>query len=473
MSEPVNFWDDEEPAEVRPGWLYDWFSDRKIGARVVDALGITAGARRTIIYCAAPSGTLFNASALAEKPAHVVWAASELDVAAILECGVETVVSVHGADPQTALKVHADGLQGCKKVVLCAPPGEAREELARRLGRHRCWLVAWPEGCKDACEVLVRHGPDAITSALRAAEPYPIEGLQRIRQGTLKGLRRLPPPTTMTTGARATDAILKLPTEGRLIITTGYPGSGKTSWVRFVMIHTAANHNRRWVVFSPEMQPWEQFAAECAEVWSGKSFWPIPGLQSMDDAEIEDAETWLGDKVTMIVADAIEDAPTIDWIMERASAAVLRDGATDLWIDPWNQVDHSRNPGITETEYIGRQLQRLASFGLRYGVNVWVNVHPTKPQMNKEGGSSSAPGPYDINGSAHWFNRADIGITVHSPGPDRAEVHLWKARFVRRWGKKGGSAPLDFDPLVGRYSTPTQTDHYGGAPRNYHEVDDA
>lgn len=486
----------------RPEWLYQAFFDRKIGTRTIQELGIYAtergfphpfGRLPTIVFPYLFRGevvnrkyrshpkqtmsqetsalpTLFNVDRLGDAPAEIVWVEGEMDVAAMFECGISHAVSLKDGAPKEAkfkeddkrfeaLRTHADMLGKAKRVLLAGDsddPGLAlREELARRLGRHRCFLVTWPDGAKDASDVLRLHGPDAVLEALKAAQPYPIDGLHRIQPGTLLALRKLPPPDTMTTGARATDAILKLPTEGRLIIVTGFPGSGKTNWVRFVMVHTAANHNRKWGVFSPEMQPWEQFAAECAEVWSGKPFWPFPPIQSMTDGDIQDAEAWLGNRITMLVCDAMDQAPTLPWIMERAAVAVLRDGVTDLWIDPWNQVDHTRTSGITETEYIGRSLQQLASFGLRHGCNVWVNVHPTKPQPLKNGeAKGQAPGPYDINGSAHWFNRADVGITVHSPHSGSAEVHLWKARFVRRWGKRGAVALLEFNPLIGRYSTP-------------------
>lgn len=69
-------------------------------------------------------------------------------------------------------------------------PGQAlSEELARRLGRERCWRVKWPtagaaEGTKapslkDANEVLMAKGADALKAAVEGAEPYPIRGLFR------------------------------------------------------------------------------------------------------------------------------------------------------------------------------------------------------------------------------------------------------------------------------------------------------
>lgn len=69
------------------------------------------------------------------------------------------------------------------------------EELARRLGRDRCWRVRWPSepspsanaanegpastGRKDANEVLLKDGPEALQALIQQAEAYPISGLFR------------------------------------------------------------------------------------------------------------------------------------------------------------------------------------------------------------------------------------------------------------------------------------------------------
>lgn len=488
------------PAEqTTPDWLFEFFAERRIGARTVREFGIYAttrwfgeelGERPAIVFPYFSGGdlanrkyrphpqkqpqqqdknalqTLFNVDRLGDAPAEIVFVEGEPDVMALYECGIHHAVTLKDGAPSKAgagndkrfeaLNTHADMLSKARRIVLAgdndAPGLILREELARRLGRHLCHVVTWPSGCKDACDVLRAHGPDAVLAALAAAQPYPIEGLQRIRPGTLHALHSLPPPSTMTTGARATDLVLKLPTEGRLIVVTGVPSHGKTSWVRFVMVHTATNHARRWAVFSPEMQPWEQFAASCAEVYCGKPFWPTPGVPSMTDPEIADAEAWLANRMTMIVCDAEDQAPTLDWIIERARATVLQDGTTDLLIDPWNEVDGTRGQ-ISETDWIGRSLQRLKGFALRHGCNVWIIAHPAKPANVKPGEKRGAPGPYDINGSAHWANRTDLGLTVFSPEAGSAEIHLWKPRF-RRWGQRGAIGMLDFDGLTGRYSTP-------------------
>lgn len=491
--------------DSRPPWLWQFFDERNIGAKTVQWFGIYAVRRRfpdpvgesdSLVFPFKFRGevvnrkyrpypaknpmlqekdalpTLFNVDALGDEPDEVVWVEGEPDVMALHECGILNAVTLKDGAPAkvgdgsgarfAAVGTHADMLGKVPRFVLAGdidPPGMAlREELASRLGRHRCWLVTWPEGCKDACDALRQHGPEAVVAAVKAATPYPIEGLHKLQPGQLVRLRTQPPPPVMTTGISPLDRELRLPAEGRLIVMTGYPSSGKTSFARWLMIHTAAEHGRRWVVFSPEMQPWEGFMAECAEVLIGQPFWADGGASRMTDAEARDAERWLSERVTMLVCDAEKEAPTLEWIIDRARFAVLRDGATDLLIDPWNEVEHLRGD-MSETDYVGLGLQRLKGFGLRHGVNVWVIAHPAKPQPLRAGEKRGIPGPYEIAGSAHWANRADLGITVHQPegALEGADIVVWKARF-RRFGKRGTAVTVLFEPRIGRYTSPDLND---------------
>jgi twinkle protein len=480
----------------RPQWLYEAFSARQIGARVIHALGIYAVQREfghpfgklpTVVFPYRFNGeivnrkyrshpkqtmaqerdaqpTLYNVDSLGAEPEEIIWVEGEMDVAAIMECGLNHAVSLKdgapasveaGSDPEAkrfqALATHADLLAKPKRIVLAgdmdAPGLALREILARRLGRHRCWLVTWPDGHKDAGDVLRELGPDAVLAAIQSATPYPIEGLNRVTPGTLRALRAMPPPGLMTTGTDATDRILKLPAEGRLIIVTGVPGSGKTNWTRFVMVHVMKNHNRKWAVFSPEMQPWESFVAECAEVLTLKSFYQRHGLPSLSDDEIDHAERWFEPRLVMLVCDAENQAPTLDWLLEHATISVLRDGTTDLLIDPWNEVETSRGNGQTETEQIGKALQRFKAFALRHGCNVWITAHPSKPDPKAD--AKAAPGPYQIAGcysedtevltADGWKHHIDISssdkVCCFDP---TANVLIWQSpSFVHAYPYEG------------------------------------
>jgi twinkle protein len=492
----------------KPDWLYQFFFGRKIGAKTIEHFGIYAvdrnfpglGQRPAIVFPYRLKGevvnrkyrphpdktpqqqekdalpTLFNVDALGREPDEIVWVEGEPDVMALHECGIKHAVSLKdGAPPKPtpagkehaesgkryeALRTHEELLKKAKRIILATDtdnPGILlREELARRLGRHRCRIATWPDGCKDAGDTLREHGPDKVLEVLDNSTPYPIDGLHSIEPGTLLALRNLPPPQVLSTGTRETDSILKLPGEGRIITITGYPSHGKTSWTRFVMIHTAKEHDRRWAVFSPEHQPWEHFASQCAEVYCGKPFYPHAGLETMSDAEVRDAELWLARRMTMMVCDAEKDPPTIEWILEMAEATVLRDGTTDLLLDPWNEIDQLRGD-MSETEYTAKTLQRLRAFALRYGCNVWIIAHPAKPLAAKSGESLPVPGPYSISGSQHFANKSDLGITVHNE-KDVVGIYVWKSRFSR-WGRRGTDAKIDFDQYSGRYRSPIYPQH--------------
>lgn len=507
------------PSQPRPPALYAWAASRAISPETVDVFGLYVathwfpppidGERPAIVFpyrwrgevvnrkyrppeknpqMAEPQAmpTLFNVDAI-ETTDVVWWVEGEPDVLAMHEAGYrQTVTLKDGADGKLrdeddprreddrrflALATHGEMLAEVQKFVLAGDmdePGKVlREELARRLGRHRCWLVTWPDGCKDAGDVLQKHGVAGVRAAVEAAQPYPIKGVQRITQGTLARLRSMPPPPTMTTGTSVTDAILALPAEGRLIVLTGFPGSGKSTWLSFAMIHTAGHHRRRWGVFSPENQPWEQYAAQLAEVLIGKPFYRPKagsnGVPAMDDLEVDHAEHWLGERVTMLVSDAEDDPPTIDWLLDRAKALVLQTGMTDLVIDPWNEVEHNRGT-LNETEYTGRCLQRLKAFGFRYGCNVWVVAHPAKPPPLKGNEKLQPPGLYEISGSSNWANKADLGLTIHSTEPGLTQINITKARF-KRFGRKGGKALMNFDSITNRYSSPSMQPELDGLAR--------
>jgi hypothetical protein len=67
------------------------------------------------------------------------------------------------------------------------------------------------------------------------------------------------------------------------------------------------------------------------------------------------------------------------------------------------------------------------------------------------------PKGYDISGSAAWFAKADLGMSVHRPDPINSpisEVHIWKCRFS--WVGKQGVAELFFDPITSRYNEEIQ-----------------
>ena len=135
--------------------------------------------------------TLFNAEALAQTDEAVICRTLD-EVSALMDCGVIGAITVTGGKWLKVLADSSDLLKGLRKITLALPDGPMREEMARRLGRHRCWLVDRP------IADIYAAGAIDVLEALQGATPYPIEGVQRLTVGSLLKLRRQPAPTVMT-----------------------------------------------------------------------------------------------------------------------------------------------------------------------------------------------------------------------------------------------------------------------------------
>jgi twinkle protein len=394
----------------------------------------------------------------------------ECDKMALEEAGLSNVASVpDGApakvkagdpDPDDAkfsyLVNCGEYLDRLDRIILAVDddnPGHAlAEELARRLGKERCWRVRWPDSedapCKDANETLYRHGADVLRECIERAEPYPISGLHSpvdflddtlslYRDGRKRGL---------STGWLSLDEFVTI-REGELSVVTGIPNSGKSEFIDALAVNLAQRYGWRFALCSFENPPGEHLS-KLAEKYLGLPFWDGP-IRRMTEAELIRATDWLNDHFHLIRFD--DEAPTIDSILEKARAAVMRHGIRGLVIDPYNEIEHRRPINMTETEYVSQLLGKVKRFGQNHAVHVWFVAHPAK--LHRDNGGLPVPTLYDISGSANWTNKADIGIVVHrdpEKDPTRADIYLRKVRF-KSVGKIG-VASLRWDPATGRYA---------------------
>jgi twinkle protein len=395
----------------------------------------------------------------------------ELDKLALEEAGISNVVSVPaGAPPKVGadeldpedgrfsyIAACAEYLDRLERIILAVDndgPGVAlAEELARRLGKERCWRVTWPDSgdvrCKDANEVLLMHGADAVRECIEGAEPYPIAGLHEVldfADETLAlyhdGRRR-----GLSTGWESLDEFMTI-RPGELSVITGVPGSGKSEFIDALAVNLARDHGWRFAMCSFENPPAEHIA-KLAEKYSGLPFWDGP-TRRMSEVELERAMDWIADRFSLIRFD--DEAPTIEAILEKARAAVMRHGIRGLVIDPYNEIEHRRPVNMTETEYISQLLGKVKRFAQHHGVHVWFVAHPAKLQRDSTG-TRPIPTLYDISGSANWVNKADLGIVVHRDSgkdPTRTQIRVCKVRF-KSAGKIGGTE-LTWDRVTGRYA---------------------
>ncbi len=387
---------------------------------------------------------------------ELIWVEGELDKLSIEAAGFPSCVSVPNgaADKLGFLEGCTEVIEPVKKHVLAGDndvQGKKLEsELARRLGPEKCHLVNWPEGCKDANDVLRNHGPEAVRTCIETAKPYPIRGLHEVRDIAEK-VRALH-AEGLTGGADPGWLSLKKyysVRPGEWTLVTGIPSHGKSELLDAMLVNLAESEGWNFGICSPENLPLERHAAKLLEKRIRKPF-PDGPTPRMGSDDVERGLKWLGEHFTFILPD--EDDLTVEGVLRLARALVFRKGIRGLVLDPWNELDHSRPSGMSETEYISAALTKIRRFARTYQVHVWLVAHPTKLQKNSNG-NYPVPTPYDVSGSAHWRNKADNCITVwrdiSQPASREVQIHVQKVRF-REVGQPG-MVTLIYDLPTGRY----------------------
>jgi twinkle protein len=383
----------------------------------------------------------------------------EMDKLAVEVAGIRACVSVPDGAPEPKAKnfeskfdfLNDARLHDVQRWIVAVDNDAAglrlQQELIRRFGAEKCLLPTWPDGCKDANDVLIEHGPKTLRERIDAAEPVPIVGVFSADDFADDFLRMYDEgmPRGLTTGWECVDEYWRVQ-PGQLMVVTGIPGHGKSEWVDALCCNLAQDHGWHTAVYSPENYPVRLHLMKLAEKYIGKPYNPGPH-ERMTKEEAVAAKDWISKHFTWLMP----ERPSLDEIMGRARALVLRKGIRCLVIDPWNEVEHGRPAGMTEAEYVGESLMRLRRFGREHDVLVIVVAHP-KLLEKKADGKYPVPTPYDISGGAMWRNKADNCLAVYADPTDEhgaIEVHVQKVKF-KLYGQVG-LVLMRWDRPTGRY----------------------
>lgn len=406
-------------------------------------------------------GLLFGLQQKFDYELPLVICEGEMDALSAAEVGASNWVSVPAGAPAKGEKNTSqrfswfselqDFLERFKTYVLATDndgPGKAlQEELTRRFGRSKCLTLDYPNNCKDLNDVLMKHGRDALQNILDNAKPLPLTALntadhyyEQVMDLFLKGDGK-----GESTGFANVDEIYTV-APGQMTVVTGVPSSGKSNFLDQIMVNLAQRNEWKFAVASMENEP-AKHLAKLSEMYMKKPFFQgWPGCMTIDEAKR--AHKWCQDHFVFLDFASSKDLPTLDSLLDRAYAAVIRFGIKGLVIDPYNCIEVQRSKDSNETEAVSNMLSRVSAFAKTYQVHVWFVAHPAK--MMREGGRIPVPTGYDISGSAHWYNKTDCGITVQRRDMDGyVEIHSWKCRF--KWVGKQGMARLKYDIPTSTY----------------------
>ncbi|THU48496.1 hypothetical protein C4D60_Mb09t26860 [Musa balbisiana] len=415
-----------------------------------------------------------------KQASDVIIVEGEIDKLSMEEAGFLNCISVpYGRPAQSSKELPAEDedtefqylwncqeyLEKASRIILATDanvPGQAlAEELARRLGKERCWRVKWPkknstELCKDANEVLMYIGPDELRGVIENAELCPIMGLSHFsnffNEVDAYYHRSLGFDLGVSTGWRALDELYKV-VPGELTLITGVPNSGKSEWIDALLCNI--NEARKWKFLLCSMEnKVRDHARKLLEKHINKPFINSrygESTERMSVQELEQGKKWLNETFYLIRCED-DSFPSIDWVLELAKFAVVRYGIRGLVIDPYNELDHQRSSKQTETQYVSHMLTKIKRFAHHHSCHVWFVAHPRQlhnwkgypPNLTEtqyvshmltkikrfahhhschvwfvahprqlHNWKGYPPNLYDISGSAHFINKCDNGIVIH------------------------------------------------------------
>lgn len=390
--------------------------------------------------------------ALASMP--LIITEGELDAATAIQCGFLRTISVPDGAPPPGER-SAEDLTASRKYdwldeiapfitkeaapeIIIAADGDENggallQDLSVLLGRFRCKFLTYPlakdpeargrERLKDLNEVLEDYGAEGVQKTIARATFLKIDGVHKMSE-----LPNLPPQIIYEVRHPRFREMFKFRL-GDVSVWTGTPGHGKTTVLNDCVNGIVTDHDivAAWASFEQEVQVDHR---RSLRTW----FCEIPAYRAGFD-QIAEADAWIERHHVFIVANEDEDAD-LDWLLDKMAVSVSRHGAKIIIVDPWNELEHGRRNGETETEYIGRALRAIKRFARAFRVHVCIVAHPSK-SVKDEKGNYKCPTLYDISGSANWFNKCDLGVIVHRQSATDTLVKVQKSRYHEIIGRPG------------------------------------
>ena len=399
------------------------------------------------------SQIFFNRDVIADptlKDFPLIITEGEMDAIAAICSGFSRVVSVPGGAPAevgTAKHECVDeawnDLKDVSEIIIATdndePGTNLRDDLVGRLGPARCKIVRYPRGCKDLNDALMSYGVRGVRESIERAQYVPTDGVY-----ILDDIPESPPLAPVRVDTMGDDfykhiAICK----GQVSFWTGWANRGKTTVLKQVMVDLV--RQRFWrigaAMFEDDIR--RTLVPDLEVLYSGK-----PHTQLKNDDRLE-AQSWIKDHFRFIVPSDDTQA-TVPWFLERAEECIYRHNCEMIILDPWTEIDLELN-GRSENEVVKNYLSAFTRFAKRFNVHVAIIAHPRKPP--EIGGSKKLPTGYDISGSAHFFNKCHLGVTIqsHETVDGLTEVKVWKSKFKDIMGPTGSFYML-FDQPTKRFS---------------------
>ena len=354
----------------------------------------------------------------------------EIDVLSLHEAGVSNVISV----PNGATLNHnnLDYLDNCidyfedkEKIILAVdadePGNMLKQEFIRRLGAENCFIVDFVD-CKDANEYLMKHGTDALRSAIHTAQPVPLENVTTLKnvENDLKDFVKNGFKPGFQVGLSNFDDVFSTYT-GQFITVTGIPSSGKSDFVDQMVVGYNKQYGWKTAFASPENAPIYLHAHKLMR----KTWGDMPAPSDIGNNKWQEVSNHVNDNYYFIDMDKY----SLESVLRKGAELVKRKGIKCLVIDPFNKVRDTNAVSDDVNRYTMDYLAKIEAFCKKYDVLTFIVAHPTKMYKGQDG-KIEEPTMSNIKGGGEWYDASYHGLLVHRDYEAKnTKVKVLKCKF--------------------------------------------
>lgn len=339
----------------------------------------------------------------------------QIDSLSVVEAGIENAVSVPtGAKGFTWIPYCWDFLAKFKTLVVFGDCENGHitllEEMQQRFqGCVKCVRMDDYRGCKDANELLMAYGKEAVRMAVENAQAIPakrIKPLEEVKRVDLSKLEKL------RSGIASLDKIIGGFYLGQLILLTGERGEGKSTLAsQFGTFAIAAGYTTFF--YSGELMDW-YFRAWFDLQVAGRQH--INALvsnfgytsYSIDGNCIPQIEQWYRGKAYIYDNGIVQqDDEEDESLLKTMEKAVVQYGCRVLFIDNLMTAitdDIASDLYRQQTKFV----KALALMAKKYNVLIFLIAHPRKSTGNEFGND-------DVAGSSNITNLVDVVLKYSRP----------------------------------------------------------
>lgn len=372
----------------------------------------------------------------------------EIDVLSFAEQGIYAVsVPQGGSDSKLECLQNCsnDFLESFETFIIAVDNDEVgnklKSNLIGRFPKDRCKVVFWGQ-YKDANEALIAG--ESLQKYLDSAQYLLTDGLIDFSNSWDDLYMELfeADKNFYETGWDDFDKIVKLRT-GHLMVVTGYPSRGKSTFVDNLLINLAKKYDLKHLVATFETSLGGYYRS-LFEMYTQQPYWNFSNKENAVELILgSEAYQFITDHFMMFDNKRLWD---IDSICKRAEIEVMKHGVKTLVIDPYNRLKNDYKD--REDKYIGMILSKLCMLAKRLDILVIFVAHPKKP--DKE--NATMPTMYSISGSGDWYNMADYGIIVHRDRDkqtrkllNKPEICVSKVKSFYLGNPSGGMITLNYN----------------------------